>query len=145
MIYKASKEEFKINGEIVDKVKDFKYLGRYLVEDNNDRMTIESNLKKARSRWAQVKRVLIREGASPRIMGYFYKAIVQSVLLYGAETWVWSAGMLSKLESFHNKVARSLTGKFIHPDINDKDEWIYPDMVKVREEVGFFSISEYIE
>ena len=31
---------------------------------------------------------LIREGATPRISGNFFKAVVQQVLLFGAETWV---------------------------------------------------------
>jgi hypothetical protein len=34
------------------------------------------------------KKLLTRERASRRVMGHFYKAIVQSILLYWAETWV---------------------------------------------------------
>jgi hypothetical protein len=41
----------------------------------------------------------------------FYKAVVQSVLLYGSETWVFPPKMLSKLEGFHKQIARRLTGR----------------------------------
>ena len=33
-------------------------------------------------------RVLIREGAEPRVSGFFLKAVIQLVLLFGLETWV---------------------------------------------------------
>ena len=35
-----------------------------------------------------MSRILIREGAKPRVYVFFFKSIVQSVLLFGAETWV---------------------------------------------------------
>ena len=33
-------------------------------------------------------RILIREGERPRISIFFFKAVVQFVLLFGEETWV---------------------------------------------------------
>jgi len=46
-------------------------------------------------------RVVLRsEGLKPRAMGYFYKAIVQAILLYGSEIWVVSADYhLRKLDA----------------------------------------------
>ena len=35
-----------------------------------------------------MSRILIREGARPRVSGFFFKSIVQAVLLFGAYTWV---------------------------------------------------------
>ena len=32
--------------------------------------------------------ILSREGAMPRVSGFFFKAVVQSVFLCSAETWV---------------------------------------------------------
>jgi hypothetical protein len=31
----------------------------------------------------------------------FYKAVVQSVLLYGSKTWVLSKTVMARLEGFH--------------------------------------------
>jgi hypothetical protein len=54
----------------------------------------------------------------------FYKSIVQSVLLYGCETWVLSDRMISTLRGFHHRVAKKIAKKqayllagtgFIHP------------------------------
>ena len=33
-------------------------------------------------------RILIREGERPQVSGFFFKSVFQSVLLFGAETWV---------------------------------------------------------
>ena len=45
-------------------------------------------LIKARKSWMQMTRILVREGAYPRISGLFFNAVVQAVLLFGSETWV---------------------------------------------------------
>ena len=33
-------------------------------------------------------RILSREGAEPRVYGFFFKTVLQVVLLFGSETWV---------------------------------------------------------
>ena len=79
------------------------------------------NLSKARKQWARIAHVLSRTGASPRTSSMFYKAVVQSVLLYGSETWTLSATMLKVLRGFHNRVARKLSGFMAHPDLSGSD------------------------
>ena len=114
-------------------------------ENNNDWCTVKNNLTKARKRWPCVKKNLARVGARCKIMGYFNKAIVQSVLLYGSDTWVITDNILNKLRMFHNKIARSLTNQHIHPNPNDPSEWIYPDMEEVLKKAGLLSIDTYIK
>jgi hypothetical protein len=53
-------------------------------------------------------------------MGKFYTAVVQSVLLYGSETWVLSEKMRRMLEGFHNRCARQMMKRFIHPDLENE-------------------------
>jgi hypothetical protein len=55
---------------------------RVLEEAANDNHAIDRQLNRARQKWGRVGKVLSSQGAEPRVMGYFYKAIVQSVLLY---------------------------------------------------------------
>ena len=51
------------------------------------------NLTKLRAVWRRIPRILSREGMRTHVSGFFFKAIVQSVLLFGAEkrvvTPVW--------------------------------------------------------
>ena len=39
-------------------------------------------------------RILSREGERPRVFGFFFKSVVQSVLLFGVETWVLTPCMV---------------------------------------------------
>ena len=57
--------------------------------------------------------MLKREGANTETMGQFYITIVMSVLLYGSESWTITGKNLIKLQSFHNRALRYMTGKHI--------------------------------
>ena len=37
-----------------------------------------------------VKRILIRRGEDLKVLGLFFKAFIQVVLILGAETWDWT-------------------------------------------------------
>ena len=51
------------------------------------------NLGKAQKSWGRLSRILIQEGADPKVSGKFYKTVAQTVLLFGAETWVLALSM----------------------------------------------------
>jgi hypothetical protein len=90
----AAETVFTANGEPIETVKDFKYLGRILSDNDSDEACVERNLKRAKGKWGMICRILSSEDASPKVMGTFYKTIVQSVRLrvvgsnetYGKET-----------------------------------------------------------
>ena len=75
----------------IERVGDFKYLGRTLNQGDKDGGCIEERLKKTRQQWNCVARILKEEGTNARCMSKFYLAIVQAVLLYGSESWVVTA------------------------------------------------------
>jgi hypothetical protein len=74
----------------------FKYLGCLRAQDNDDIQAVRQQIRKARGIWARVGQVLRGENVAPCVAAKFYKAVVQSVLLYGSETW---------LEGFHIRAA----------------------------------------
>ena len=85
------------------------------------------------------------ERCSRRVMGLFYKAIIQSILLYGAETWVITPENMKKLRTFHLKAARYTTHRHIRPLNDGTGEWIYPPSESVLEDAGLFEIEVYIQ
>ena len=140
---RATSVAFTAYGDEIESVKVFKYLGRQLSSTDCDWPALYKNLSKARKRWGMVSRVLRREGASPRVSGMFYKAVVQSVLLFGSETWVVSDAMRKALEGFHHRVARQLTGK--QPRyLPAEDRWVYPPIAEALEEAGLYTMEEYL-
>ena len=61
-------------------------MGLVLTAADNDWSEVVGNLRKSRKRWSHLERILGREGDNPRVLGMFYKAVVQVVMLFGSET-----------------------------------------------------------
>ena len=97
--------EFTVAGEAIERVSEFRYLGRILTDEDDDNQAAARQLTRAQEKWGRLSRVLTAEGTSAKTRGYFYKAIVQAVLLYGSETWTLSESMLKQFESFLRRVA----------------------------------------
>ncbi len=105
---------------------------------------MRNQLCKARGTWARVGQVLRKENAPPRVSAKFYKAIVQSVLLYGRETWVLSPAALARLEGFHIRAAYRMAKEHV-PWRGPLQQWVYPSSEAVLEECGMHSIEHYID
>ena len=80
----ATSREFSAYGHTLEMFPYFRYLGILLLEADDDWPAVIWNLKKSRAVWRRTKRILIREGVRPRLSGFFFKSVVQSVLLFGA-------------------------------------------------------------
>ena len=142
--WQLSEQHIKVGDQNLPKVSEFKYLERILTADNNDWTTISKNLSKSIVRWGKVRRILSRDGANQKMMVGFYRAIVLSVLLYGAETWEYSPAMIIKLKTFHNKEIRNICRKQIHPTDKSGETRIYPSSKELLQQVNLKSIGEYI-
>ena len=93
--------------------------------------------------WGRVGRILANQTTDPRVRGYFYKAILQAILLYGSESWVISKYKLNQLRSFHHRVARYITGRHIkkRPD----GTYECPPTSETLEMAGLYPLETYIE
>ena len=64
----------------------FRYLGRVILAADNHWPEVVRKFYRERAVWKKMKRILSREGAAPRVSGFFFKSVVQAVLLFGLET-----------------------------------------------------------
>jgi len=76
-------------------------------------------------------------------MGLCYKAIVQAILLYGAEMWTLMQPLTCLLNSFHHCCACYLARMVNTQDGEGK--WIMPASSVALEKAGLFPIEEYIQ
>ena len=76
-----------------------------------DWTAVVGNLQKAWKIWACLLRILVREGSSPRVLGMLFKAVVQVVLLFGAEMWVMTPRIGRALGGFQHRVAQRIVGR----------------------------------
>ena len=138
----AENVDFYVSGEKINRVKQFKYLGRILSDDDDDIYAVEAQLKKARMTWGRIGKVIKKRARSnPKLMSMFYKVIVQTVLLYGSESWTINSNIMKKLTSFHRRCARFISGRHIRCV---DDVWIYPDTKTTMEITDLLSIEEYM-
>ena len=67
--------------------------------------------------------------------GNFFKAVVQAVLLFGAETWVLNPMVEGALEIFQHGAARRITRR--QPHRREDRRWTYPPLKEAMREAGF--------
>jgi len=77
----------------------------------------------------------------PCVAAKFYKAVVQSVLLYGSETWNLIETVLARLEGFHIHAAYQMVWKH-KPCKGLFGNWIYPSTKDALEECGLHSVKD---
>ena len=82
--------EFSMEGgegcDRVEGVAKFRYLGRTLDQTDDDCPAVRRNIMRASSVWGRLRTLLLREGAEPRVLEIFYRAVVQAILMYGLYT-----------------------------------------------------------
>jgi hypothetical protein len=83
---------FTINNTPIKTVDEFKYLGRILDKNDNDWPAVCHAIKRAQIVWIHLRNLTRKDKADPKTMTSTYKAVVQAILLYGAESWVLSYG-----------------------------------------------------
>ena len=138
----STERSFEAYGKPIETVSKFKYLGRIMAEGDDDWSAVVGNLVKARKSWGRLARILSREGADKRVLGTFFKVVLQQVLLFGAETWVLSPRIERALESFMHGAVRRITG--IHPRRGWDGIWYYPSLAGSMKEAGFADIHKSI-
>ena len=133
---------FSAYGCPLEMVTSFRYLGRVILEADEDWPEVVTKSYRARAFWRRMTRIFSREEAAPQVSGIFFKAVVQAVLLFGLETWVVVPQMGKSLRGFQDQVERPLTGRLPWRTLDEK--WTHNLVVTAREEVGFLAMEEYI-
>ena len=101
----ATSRVFSAYGCTLEMVPYFKYLGRVLLAADYYWPAVIRNLMKARVVWRGMTQILSREGARPRVSIFFLEAVVQLVLLFGAEPWVVTPRMGRFMGGFQDQVS----------------------------------------
>ena len=105
-IRESTEMAFEVYGQQIQSVPWFTYLGRVMTTGDDDWPAVAGNLAKARKSWGRMQGILRREGSTTRISENFFKAVVQQVLLFGAETWLVTPKMERALSAFLHGTAR---------------------------------------
>ena len=66
-------------------VTSFKYLGWVILATDDDWTVVVRNLDWSNMVWRRISWIPSREGATPRVSGLFFKAVIHKVLLFKPE------------------------------------------------------------
>lgn len=97
-----------VNGQQIQQVPKFKYLGSWITEDLDPDTEIRSRIEQARAIFTNMRTLLSNQSLSLRLRYRFVKGYVYSVLLYGVETWTLKAKTMNRLEAFEMWIFRRL-------------------------------------
>jgi hypothetical protein len=114
-------EDITVNGEPLETVEEFTYLGSVISSDNGAKKDIKSRLGKARSAFARLRPVWRSNQYSLKTKVKLYNSNVKSVLLYGSECWRVVKTDMAKIDVFHNSCLRQLCRIFWPRKISNKE------------------------
>jgi hypothetical protein len=140
----ALHDQFTVHGDVLENVEVYRYLGRQLLQDDDDVLAMLNQLRKVQGIWARVGQVLRRENAPPRTSAKFNKAIVQFVFLYGSKMWVLSKAIMARLKGFYICAVYWMAKKHV-PHQGPHHQWVYLSSDKVLKECWMRTIQHYID
>lgn len=89
-----------IDGQILEQVNKFKYLGCWIDSSLNPELEVRSRIEQARKSFVKIKKLLCDSRIKLETRLRLSKCYVWSTLLYAAETWTLKTSTLNKLEAF---------------------------------------------
>ena len=104
----SSREKVVVDGEEVDDIEEFTYLGAIVNKDRGGSKDIMHRLQRARGALQRLRRVWAARGVGERTKIRLFKTLVRPVLLYGCETWKITKNDERKLNSFQCQCLRRL-------------------------------------
>jgi Reverse transcriptase (RNA-dependent DNA polymerase)/Domain of unknown function (DUF6451) len=116
-------EPIYVNGEEIERVADFTYLGANVSTDGGCQKDVEQRISKARCSFARLKNVWRAKNMDLKLKLKIFDACVKSVLLYGCETWFVTNTIESKLQTFVNRCLRNILGIWWPNTISNQDLW----------------------
>ena len=74
-------------------------------------------------------------GVDSRTLVQIYLAVIQSIMMYGLETWITTPRIGRVLGIFHHRLAHRMTGR---QSLRGRDGvWVYPLLEDAMAEAGF--------
>ncbi len=88
-----------IDGQRVEQVKNFKYLGSNISEDGYNLVDVKTRIALAKEAFNKRKEFLTKGGLSRTLKKRMVKVLVWPVVLYGCETWTLRKEEINRLEA----------------------------------------------
>ena len=130
----ASRIGVRLNGELLEEVQCFKYLGSQVEKTELVETEVKSRVKEGCKVLGALKSVMSCRTLGMEAKRGLYEGVVVPTVLYGAETWGVRAEERRRLNVFEMKCLRSMAGVTLRDRINNDVVRLRTGMVKRLEE-----------
>ena len=120
---KGNVGDVRCNGEPLECVEKFTYLGSVVTPTGGTEEDIASRCKKAQGAFAVLRPLWRSRQISMNTKLRIFNSNVKTVLLYGCETWRMNKRNIGRLQSFINRRLRYIVGIWWPRKISNKDLW----------------------
>ena len=102
--------DISINGQKLQEVTSFKYLGAILYKDGTCSAEVHIKIASDMAAMARLSRIWLCNTISFASNFKLYTSLITSILLYGRETWILLADSEERIQTFKTKYLRKLLG-----------------------------------
>lgn len=120
-----------IDGETIDEVESFCYLGCIIAKDGGAGMCVDNRIMKARQAYGMLNGFWRSNQISLNLKLRFFRSNVLSVLLYGSETWKSTPSITHSLQVFINQCLRRILRIRWPNRISNDELWLHTNMERV--------------
>jgi len=130
-----SNEPVKVRDTNLEEVSSFTYLGSIVDSNGGSESDIASRIGKARGAFAMLEKIWREGKISLRTKLRLFNSNVKTILLYGAETWRTTKGLLNKLQIFVNQCLRRIINIRWPNKITNEDLWKKTNQPPIEREI----------
>ncbi|PVD27886.1 hypothetical protein C0Q70_10461 [Pomacea canaliculata] len=128
-------DSIKLNGEEIEEVDSFTYLGSKVSNTGDAEVEIRARLAKASHSFASLRSTWKAKNISQKIKLRIFKSNVISTLLYGSESWKMTKTISNKLEVFQKRCLRRILNIFWPNTITNEELHRRPETETITTQV----------
>src|ERR1700761_1095214 len=104
------KKRGKLQGVLLNKVKDHRYLGAYVEEGGELDREVERKVQAGWCKWREASGILCDKRVSLKLKGKYYCSVVRPAMIYSSECWAIKKSQEQKLSVAKMKMLRMMCG-----------------------------------
>ena len=102
--------DINIQGENLERVNTFKYIGATLAEDGDLDTEMTHKIQSGWKNWKRISGIMCDRRIRFRVKRKVYKTVVRLAMMYGAETWAMKKAQEKKLDVAEMRMLRWMSG-----------------------------------
>ncbi|KAK4467973.1 hypothetical protein MN116_000243 [Schistosoma mekongi] len=130
----GSTNPIQLDGETLEEVNTFTYLGSIIDEKGGSDADVKTRIGKARAAFLQLKNIWNSKQISTNLKVRLFNSNVKTVLLYGAETWRITANIIRRIQVFINNCLHKILNVRWPETISNNLLWERTNQLPAEEE-----------